>query len=392
MSSSIYKRKKTIRFGCIGIRGYGQIVCEYLTRHHLSKDEQIQFVVASDPVPEKCTEIITKLKSVGVSISQDIDELLAMDIDAVWLPLPIHLHKEFTISALTMGKAVICEKPAAGCISDVDAMIDVRDATGRPVIVGFQHLYDPVVETAKRTLVSGRLGKARRAVVYGCWPRTRQYYTRTDWAGRMTLGQKIINDSPASNAMSHFIMLALFLLGLDYKTAATVKSVQSYLYRAAEIETYDTVSMRITTTDNIEIDIHLSHASQNIVTPTVRIYTEQGQLTMIDADRMVIERGKSSEQIPWNTDSRVHIAPTMAALLRNKTDLIHPASLENARQHVLACELASSYASVIDVSPSILKRGVAHQDGEGTAINDIEVMISECVRDGRLLSKLVRQE
>ncbi len=392
MSSSRLERKKAIRFGCIGIRGYGQIVCEYLSRHHLNNDEQIQFVAACDPVPEKCTEIMKKLKSIGVTIAHDVDGLLAEDIDAVWLPLPIHLHKEFTIAALTSGKAVICEKPAAGCIDDVDAMIDVRKATGRPVIVGFQHLYDPVVETAKKTLVSGRLGKARRAVVYGCWPRTRQYYTRTDWAGRMTLGQKIINDSPASNAMSHFVMLALFLLGSDYITAAAVKSVQSYLYRAAEIETYDTVSMRITTTDDIEIDIHLSHASQHIVTPTVRIYTEKGQLSMIDADRMVIERGKSIEQIPWNTDSRAHIAPTMAGMLSNRINHTHPASLENARQHVLACELATSNASVIDVSPSILKRGVAHQDGEGTAISNIEVMISDCVRDGSLLSKLVRQQ
>ena len=391
MSSSRYNGKKVLRYGCIGMRGYGKVVCDYLARHHTNDDVQIEFAAACDPVPGECTETINRLKQLDVKIARSADELLAMDLDAVWLPLPIHLHKDYTIAALQSGKAVICEKPAAGCVSDVDVMITARDKAGLPVIVGFQDLYHPVVHAAKNALVSGRIGEVKRAVVYGCWPRTRQYYSRTNWAGRMMLGQRIINDNPASNAMSHFIMLALFLLGPEFNKAACVQHVQSYLYRAAEIETYDTISMRITTTDDIEIDIHLSHASQNVVTPTVTVHTEHGQLCMTDAEGMVITSNGNAEQLPWDCDARLEIAPTLARMMRGEIEHDHPASLENTRQHVLACELASSNASVIDVSPKILKRGITHQDGEGTAINDIEVMISECVRDGRLLSRLTKQ-
>lgn len=392
MSATKSNGDSVLRFGCIGIRGYGGVVSELLAQHHTDGTDRIRFAAACDPAPDECPQAVAKLRGLGVRIARDADELLAMDLDAVWLPLPIHLHKEFTVAALASGKAVICEKPAAGCVRDVDAMIVAQKRAGLPVLVGFQHLFDPDVQAVKETLVQGRLGKIRRAVVYGCWPRTKQYYSRTDWAGRMSLGQRVINDSPASNAMSHFIMLALYLLGSTAGDVAEVRGVRSHLYRAANIETYDTVSMRITTAGGVELDVHLSHASQTVVTPTVMIHADHGRVSLADGESIVVERGGVREQVKWEGNSRNRIAPTLARVLRGECEGPHVASLENTRQHVLACELASSGAAVEDVSPKILKQGVSYLGGEGTAISDLEVMISDCVRNGRLLTDLYRGE
>ena len=392
MSAAKGNGSDVLRFGCIGIRGYGGVVSELLARHHIDGVDRIQFAAACDPAPDECPDTVAKLDELGVKIVRDADALLAMDLDAVWLPLPIHLHKEFTVAALNSGKAVICEKPAAGCVRDVDAMIEAQQEAGLPVLIGFQHLFDPDVRAAKQALVQGRLGNIKRAVVYGCWPRSKQYYSRTDWAGRMNLGQRVINDSPASNAMSHFIMLALYLLGPTAGSVAEVKNVRSHLYRAANIETYDTVSMRITTATGVEIDIHLSHASQTVVTPTVTVDTDNGRVCLVDGESIVIESGPDRRQIKWENTSRNRIAPTLARIMRGESDEPNVASLENARQHVLACELASSGATVEEVSPKILKQGVPHHGGEGTAISDLEIMISDCVRNGRLLTDLYRSE
>ena len=55
------------------------------------------------------------------------------------------------------GKAVLCEKPLAGSLQDVDAMIRARDIAGKPVAVAYQHTYDPLIVKLKRQLLDGAI-------------------------------------------------------------------------------------------------------------------------------------------------------------------------------------------------------------------------------------------
>src|SRR5205823_2302430 len=100
-------------------------------------------------------------------------------------PVPIHLHRRFTELALAAGKVVLCEKPAAGTVQDVDAMIAARDRSGLPVAIAYQHMYDPGILELKRRLLASDLGKIRSATVMGCWPRDSVYFSRNGWAGRL---------------------------------------------------------------------------------------------------------------------------------------------------------------------------------------------------------------
>ena len=84
------------------------------------------------------------------------EDLLAHPAEAVWLPLPIPLHRPYTEQALAAGKAVLCEKPAAGCVQDLDAMQDAQSRAGLPVAIGFQDIYEPTTLALKRALLDGR--------------------------------------------------------------------------------------------------------------------------------------------------------------------------------------------------------------------------------------------
>jgi len=67
----------------------------------------------------------------------------------------------------------------------------------------------------KRDLLDGRYGRPLRLATLCAWPRDRAYYRRNSWAGRLRDGDSgaWVLDSPANNAMAHFLHNALFLLG-----------------------------------------------------------------------------------------------------------------------------------------------------------------------------------
>ena len=65
------------------------------------------------------------------------------EINAVYIPLPNHLHREWCVRAMEAGKHVLCEKPLALLPEDVRAVIDVRDRTGRHIEEGLGYRNHP---------------------------------------------------------------------------------------------------------------------------------------------------------------------------------------------------------------------------------------------------------
>ena len=67
----------------------------------------------------------------GLKVHSTYEALLADPaIEAVYIPLPNHLHVEWTLKALAAGKHVLTEKPIALKSAEVDQIIAARDATG----------------------------------------------------------------------------------------------------------------------------------------------------------------------------------------------------------------------------------------------------------------------
>src|SRR5687768_13988334 len=202
-----------VRFGLTGLGGYAAYVADRMLDDAESDAPAAKLVAVSDPDLSRFPRRVAELRARGVAVLEDFQQLLARSVEAVWLPLPIDLHLPFTEASLRAGKAVICEKPAAGCVDDVDAMIAARDRAKLPVAIGFQDLYQPAVAQLKQRLAAGEFSRPTSATVIGCWPRSTHYFARNDWAGRCRRDGRWVMDSPANNALAHFLHLALFLLG-----------------------------------------------------------------------------------------------------------------------------------------------------------------------------------
>lgn len=88
------------------------------------------------------------------------DELLADPaIDAVYVPLPNHLHVEWVQKALRAGKPVLCEKPIAMQAGQIDELIALRDETGLLAAEAYMIVHHPQWQRAKHLIADGAIGK-----------------------------------------------------------------------------------------------------------------------------------------------------------------------------------------------------------------------------------------
>ena len=90
------------------------------------------------------------------------DALLAdPDIDAIYNPLPNHLHVPLTLQALAQGKPVLCEKPIALTADEAEQLAKAQRATGLLVAEAFMVRHHPQWKAASALIAEGRLGEVQ---------------------------------------------------------------------------------------------------------------------------------------------------------------------------------------------------------------------------------------
>jgi predicted dehydrogenase len=123
---------------------------------HQAEDAELVAIATSDPAKAAGFQAFCPaLRVVG-----DYDALLADPaIDAVYIPLPNHLHVEWTAKALRAGKHVLCEKPIALAAGQIDALIELRDATGLVAAEAFMIVHHPQFQRARQLVAEGAIGR-----------------------------------------------------------------------------------------------------------------------------------------------------------------------------------------------------------------------------------------
>src|SRR5215216_6079274 len=115
-----------VRWGVLSTASIGRLVIE-ATR----AADHAEFVAVASRDADRARAFADEL---GLEANYgSFEELLASRaVDAVYVPLPVALHTEWTIKALAAGKDVLCEKPLATSAADAARCFDAAEAAGRP--------------------------------------------------------------------------------------------------------------------------------------------------------------------------------------------------------------------------------------------------------------------
>lgn len=347
-----------------------------------------QVAPPSDHAP--FAEPIAELRATGVAVYDSLREMLAAErtrLDLVCVPTGIPLHRAMTTTILEAGCNVLVEKPAAGCIQDVDAMIRARDEAGCQAFVGFQHIYRQSTWNLKAALLSGRYGAVRRVRGFGCWPRPAAYYERNGWAGELAAGDTWVLDGPHNNALAHSVNFLCFLAGPTIEDPGLPVSIQAELYRAKPIHTADTVCLQAQTAGGVEVFFAVSHSTEENLDPGFAIDTDDAVLHVGFSNGVTVrwkDASKPDEDlIPADTVREA--SSVEGAIARISGDQSAPVcELEVARAQTL-CTCGSFESSPVRRLPASLQ--VEGPDG-AVAIDGMRAAVQQAFAEGKSFSAL----
>ncbi len=102
-------------------------------------------------------------RELGLARSYGSYEALLADpgIDAVYIPLPNHLHAEWVKKAADAGKHVLCEKPFALDAAQADEAVRYAESRGVKVMEAFMYRFHPQWVHAREVVRSGEIGKVQ---------------------------------------------------------------------------------------------------------------------------------------------------------------------------------------------------------------------------------------
>ncbi|MDA0711189.1 MAG: Gfo/Idh/MocA family oxidoreductase [bacterium] len=375
-----------VKFGIVGIGGFGRTHVRAIEALEAEGRARLEAAVVIDPEnhPDKLADFAKR----NVRIFSSIEDLIAQGgVDYVTLPIGIHHHVPLSILCLEAGYDVVCEKPLAATIQDANRLIDVKNKTGKTVLIGYQSIYAPSTQTIKTRLLEGKLGKLTSIRIKGGWPRGSAYYSRNGWAGRLRLDDgTYVLDSPINNAMAHDVNNAMYLCGATQHASASPETVQAELYRARDIETFDTASMRIMA-NGVEVIIGLSHSTAENFNPVMMLDCTKGQVTW-SRGQAAINYADGTEELFDEGQLRDHNGPFHNAIdvLRAGSDPLCPP--EVARAQTLCINGAHESCPEIATIPGEFVGTVDRTGDVFRVVQGLDDLLDRSFQEKKLFSEL----
>ena len=142
-------RPGKLRVAIVGVGRMGRLHARLLAQ----QDEVAELVVA-DAVPGRAEEAASEL---GATPAGDVDEAIAV-ADALVIVANTEAHADLVRRGVARGIPTFCEKPLAANLEETHELVDLVEASGIPLQVGFQRRFDAAYRAAREMVERGELG------------------------------------------------------------------------------------------------------------------------------------------------------------------------------------------------------------------------------------------
>ena len=290
----------------VAIAGQGRSGYNIHARCIRSMPDRFQVVAAADQLPERQREAADEFGARACDHWQAL--IHDGDYDLFVNALPSNLHVQATIAALNAGKHVLCEKPMAATVAELDRMTAAARANGVRLFPFQNNRLQPFFDRLQQVLASGVLGEL--VYIRSCWGR---FARRWDWqTWQDNLGGSLFNTGP------HAIDQALALIGWETKLGVRCH-MSCHNAFGADAEDHAAITL-VPKAGGPQVDIvisaHLAYAQGDMyniggthggltggATELHWRYFDPDAAPTHDMWQWSVDRKYTREELPWQEDS-----------------------------------------------------------------------------------------
>lgn len=310
--------------------------------------------------------------------------------DLAVISTPIPLHKDQCITAMAHGSSVLCEKPITPTVDDANALLDAVRSTGKRLGVGFQWSFSKSMNRLKADILSGKFGRPVELRSLICWKRDHAYYGVGGWKGRVrTKDGALILDSVVTNATAHYLHNIFFILGDAGDTAALPTSVTAEVYRAKNIESFDTVALRGAFANGAKFWYGATHSNDEKDVTAFRYTFEKAEIhfNILKQDDHMYAVYPDGETVDYgNPQAFEELNPKFLTMIRScRADVCIPCTVETALPHLKVCNGLFAKVGIATIPPEYTFEDAEHP---GTYVRGMSAVMAACFDSAALPSEL----
>ncbi|MCE5216311.1 Gfo/Idh/MocA family oxidoreductase [bacterium] len=342
--------------------------------------------------PQKYADAVAKYQERGVKVYFTLEEMLREEqgkTELITLPIAIPDHAAVSIACMEAGYNVLCEKPPAATIEQIDAMIEAQKRTGKMCAIGFQNQSKNTVRALKRAICDGRLGDIQHIETMATWVRLETYYERNDWAGKLLFFGKYCLDGSAQNALAHYLYNGLYWASPKWLHAASPVKVRGEVYHAHPITSEDLSGIQVETDTGVLVTYLVTLAGWEHSGPISKVYGTKGwaEWAMSGSTVFHFDDG-TTETVEFDGNAEHHEVFRNAIRYLRGVDAELNCPVEMTRPHTVALNAAFESNGAPQQIPAEYVTREPRNDTIFTAINDIPEVIRQGYEQGKLYSDL----
>lgn len=337
------------RVALIGIGGFGAVHARIIME--LVEEGQLKLTAFTEIHAAAYPETYRRLIALGAQHYTDYEQMLAehTETDFVAIVTPIVTHKSICIRVMSMGYHVLVEKPPAVTIQDLDEMLAVQQQSGKLCQVNFQNTSGRAFREMLSLLQQGEIGQLREVTGVGMWMRSKAYYARTAWAGKLIDNGQYVLDGTFNNPFAHLLNNCMLAAGAGEPSRMLPEWVQAELYRVNEIEGDDVSCIRTGVAGGVTVSFYAMLCHENNEHPYITVRGTEGEMRWSYDNTLSVRSTNREEKYSYEAESliRCMYKNLMQAIEDDAIPLY--STIESCRSFVLVSN--GAYESSLAVHP-----------------------------------------